>query len=175
MFRGCSRDVKEAAYKSIVRPQLEYACSVWDPHQNYLIWELEGVQRRAARFVMSDFRQRSSVSKMIAFLGWEELNYRRQRVRLCNMFRIMRGEEAWSDLQKRLVIDEGFKGRRDHNMKLSLDFRRRNWGLYSFLGRGAREWNGLPREVVSPFPVSLASFRNRMQGCVGMAGVAFVA
>jgi len=32
-----------------VRPQMEYASAVWDPHQNSLIQLLEKVQRRAAR------------------------------------------------------------------------------------------------------------------------------
>ena len=29
---SCPRDVKEAAYKGLVRPVLEYGSSVWDPH-----------------------------------------------------------------------------------------------------------------------------------------------
>ena len=55
VFHSCGKEVTEMAYKSIVRPQLEYASSVWDPSQDYLIRELEGVQRKAARFVMGDF------------------------------------------------------------------------------------------------------------------------
>ena len=73
------------------------------------------------------------------------------------------GDDAWSELQERIDLDRGFKGRRDHVMKLSLDYRRRNWGLFSFLDSGVREWNGLPGEIVSPFPVSLASFRSRLR------------
>ena len=46
-----SRRVKEQAYKSFVRPILEYACSVWDPHTQKQIDKIEAVQRRAARFV----------------------------------------------------------------------------------------------------------------------------
>ena len=55
VFRGCSKDVKERAYKTLVRPQLECSSSVWDPHQDYLIQELEKIQRKAARFVLGDF------------------------------------------------------------------------------------------------------------------------
>ena len=29
---SCPQDVKEAAYKGLVRPVLEYGSSVWDPH-----------------------------------------------------------------------------------------------------------------------------------------------
>ena len=39
------------AYKSLVRPKLEYGCTVYDPYRaNQKSW-LEQVQRRAARFV----------------------------------------------------------------------------------------------------------------------------
>ena len=48
---SCPQDVKEAAYKGLVRPVLEYGSSVWDPHTKCLQEELEKVQNRAARFV----------------------------------------------------------------------------------------------------------------------------
>ena len=38
---SCPQDVKEAAYKSMVRPILEYGSTVWDPHCNGLNDDLE--------------------------------------------------------------------------------------------------------------------------------------
>ena len=46
----CSRDSKEQAYKNFVRPTLEYASSVWNPHTTRNINAIEKVQRRAVRF-----------------------------------------------------------------------------------------------------------------------------
>ena len=48
---SCPQTVKEAAYKGMVRPILEYGSSVWDSHTDMLQEELEKVQNRAARFV----------------------------------------------------------------------------------------------------------------------------
>ena len=42
---SCPQDVKEAVYKSMVRPILEYGSTVWDPHFNGLNDELENVQK----------------------------------------------------------------------------------------------------------------------------------
>ena len=49
---ACPQEVKEAAYKGLVRPVLEYIGSVWDPSGVGLQNELEKVQNRAARFVV---------------------------------------------------------------------------------------------------------------------------
>ena len=47
--------MKEAAYKGMVRPILEYESSVLDPYTNKLHDELEKVQNRAARFVTRNY------------------------------------------------------------------------------------------------------------------------
>ena len=52
---ACPRDVKESAYKGLVRPVLEYGSSVWDPQSILLQDELEKVQKRAARFVTGNY------------------------------------------------------------------------------------------------------------------------
>ena len=52
----CSINVKENAYLTIVRPLLEYAACVWDPYQEYLLYDLEKIQRRAARWVLSNYK-----------------------------------------------------------------------------------------------------------------------
>ena len=48
---SCPQNVKEAPYKGMVHPILEYASSVWDLHTDKLQEELEKVQNRASRFV----------------------------------------------------------------------------------------------------------------------------
>ena len=45
-----SKSVKDRAYQSLVRPKLEYYCSLWDPYITNNIHKIEQVQRRAARY-----------------------------------------------------------------------------------------------------------------------------
>ena len=52
---ACPLDVKESAYKGLVRPILEYGSSVWDPQSILLQDELEKVQKRATRFVTGNY------------------------------------------------------------------------------------------------------------------------
>ena len=65
--------IKTQAYLSLVRPILEYRACVWDPHQAYLIHNIEKVQRCAARWVHSDYDWHSSVTEMLSTLGWPTL------------------------------------------------------------------------------------------------------
>ena len=55
-IRVHSRDLKSTAFKTLVRPQLEYAPTVWSPYTDQAINKLESVQRRAARWVTRDYQ-----------------------------------------------------------------------------------------------------------------------
>jgi hypothetical protein len=73
-----------------MRQQLEYSSSVWDPHTQSNIQKIEGVQRRAARFVTGIHNSTDSVTAMLDHdeLGWENLKTRRQRTKLTTVYPI---------------------------------------------------------------------------------------
>ena len=73
---------KADAYLMYVRPTLEYAAVAWATHTKCDTEKLEAVQRRAARFVMSDFNRTSSVTEMLHNINWNTLSCRRQTSRL---------------------------------------------------------------------------------------------
>ena len=66
--------MKKAAYKTLVRPILEYGSIVWDPHCNGLNDELENVLKRAARFVTRNYsHETGSMTGILEELKWETL------------------------------------------------------------------------------------------------------
>ena len=95
---SCPPDVKEAAYKGLVWPVLEYGISIWNPHIHGLQEELEKVQNRAARFVtgnyvfntgsICDWKYVFNTGSMTGILGplkWESLKKRRKDSRLTTL------------------------------------------------------------------------------------------
>ena len=75
---SCPRSIKDKCYKTMARPQVEYASSVWDPHTQRNINRVEQVQRRAARyFFTNNYSSTSSVTAMLERLEWETLPQRR--------------------------------------------------------------------------------------------------
>ena len=59
--------------RSLIRPKLEYCCTVWDPHTSENINSLEKVQRQAARYTCNRHHNTSSVSEMLNTMNWQAL------------------------------------------------------------------------------------------------------
>ena len=71
---SCPQDVKEADYKGLVRPVVEYGSSVSDPHTNKLQDELEKVQNCATRLVTRNYvDETQSITGILGQLKWESL------------------------------------------------------------------------------------------------------
>ena len=82
-FNHCSTSIKSQCYSTLVRPILEYGCSVWDPHHKTDIDSLERVQKRGARFATGNYCMESGNSDLnLKTLGWEKLEERRIRNKL---------------------------------------------------------------------------------------------
>ena len=77
----CPQKVKECAYRTLVRPVLEYACCAWDPYRRGDVNKIESIQRKAARFCKNDYGQQSSVTQMLEDLKWTTLEERRKETK----------------------------------------------------------------------------------------------
>ena len=142
-----STKIKEQAYKSLVRPLCEYACPVWDPYEKTDINAVEMIQRRAARYVRNNYRNRSSVGAMLLDLGWQSLEERRYEARLYLLYKIYHGMVA-VDGEKYLIPPRRFS-RNMHRNSFQLPSTTSLYRKESFFPRTIRDWNNLPSDVAS--------------------------
>ena len=139
--------VKSHAYRMYVRPILEYSSAVWAPHTKCSIDKLEAVQRRAARYVMDDYRYNSSVSSMIQSLKWNSLSTRRNISRLIILYKIL--HQTVDVTLPDYILPYSYSAiTRGHNLRLKVPLPRINAYKYSFFTNVVEQWNSLPEHIV---------------------------
>ena len=143
---GCSQQTKDVAYKTLVRPVLEYAGAAWDPFQGNHIAGLEKIQRRAARFVTGRHSREDSVTQMMSELHWRSLQERRLTSRLCMMFKTVNGYAACTLPYDATSVPP--TTRTSHQQQYSVPPSRGNTYKFSYFPRTLRVWNLLPANVV---------------------------
>ena len=90
-LRISNEHTRTSAYRSMVRPLLEYCSTVWSSYTQEDIKKIEMVQRRAARYVTNRYHNTSSVTSMLEHLEWETLEERRTKNQLVMFIKIIHG------------------------------------------------------------------------------------
>ena len=146
------KDVKEAAYKSMVRPILEYGSTVWDPHYNGLNDELENVQKRAARFETRNYSyETGSMTGILEELKWETLQKRRKDNRLILLYKGLKGKAR---IPTDDLIPKNRRCRNQHSLVFQIPTASIDAYLKSFFPQTIKDWNVLPDSLISSAELS---------------------
>ena len=140
--------------RTLVRPKLEYASCVWNPHTQCNINKIEMVQRRAARFVHNDYSRFTHVSLLIKALGWDSLEYRRLTNQVFMFYKIYTGLVGISLLPE--VVCNTRASRLPNCAPFCQLATLNDTYKHSFYPRAIRTWNSLP---LASIPNSLDEFK----------------
>ena len=134
------------AFKSFVRPILEYSSEIWSPYLVQDIATIESVQRWFSKRLQG--LENLTYPQRIAALGLQSLEERRHSRDLKMGFRIL-NELTFLGPPPSLLIVGNPSNSRAHSLTLTWPTARTNVRHYFFQARVGRSWNSLPYDLVS--------------------------
>src|SRR5258705_435752 len=147
ILREAPESTKLAVYKVLISLKLEYASTIWDPHCDKYIDMLESVQSSAVRFITNSFGRDVCVTNKLISLNLPLLQTRRQEARLVQLYKIINNNTIVNPIE--YIETARYFGKNDHNLKLNLLQKSRDYTRYEFFSRTIFEWNALPKIIVN--------------------------
>ena len=159
---GCTSAAKAHAYRAIVRPCLEYACTVWSPYAVGDIKMLESVQLRSARWIKSFYNPvlqnwTKSSDSCVRELGWPPLHLRRKYFSILMIYSFLK--ETPSVFSKYFQFNS--LPTRSHPLTLVLPLSSINTYRHSFFVAAPFLWNTIPFEILSEAKRNIFKFKLR--------------
>ena len=144
-LHSCPQEVKEAAYKGLLRPVLDHGSS--DPLSVVLQEELESVQKRAARFVTRNYNyETGSMTGILGQLKWESLKKRRKDNRPILLYKGLKGKAS---VPTDDLIPKTRRCRNQHSKAFQTPIANTDVYKGSFFPQTIRDWNALPDSQIS--------------------------
>ena len=149
---SCTDGAKLLAYKTIVRPCMEYGSTMWSPHTAKNINLLESIQRRATRWIKSKhdstLHQYWWLLKGIEVVYTGTLTYALLYYEQSNSYKFLP------------FFNFNTNATRSHPLTLQTQSSLINTLRYSFIVNMPFVWNSIPYEILSS---SLNSFKSRLR------------
>ena len=137
-------------YLSLIRPHLEYACPVWDPHTMKDKVLLEDVQRFALRMATKQWD--SGYQDLLDIMNVPSLADRRLQLKLALLYKIVHGMCYFPpDI---LCPRTNYSVRTNHSLVIDQPYARTNAYFYSFVPHTISTWNSLHQIHVTAPSVS---------------------
>lgn len=147
-LKSAPTPIKLLSYTTFVRPVLEYANTVWFPHNITNINQLEKVQRKAIRFIHNKYKRTDSPTELLASSGLDTLACRARQARLKFMHSLLHNHFNIIS-SKYITFSRSRISRNKHDKMLTEYFCNSNTFKYSFFPTAVREWNNLDPTVAA--------------------------
>ena len=128
------------AYTTYIRPTVEYASPVWDPHTKRNTNKIKMVQRRCARYATGNFDCTSSVTSLLNCLSWPTLEERWRQYRLAVMYSILDNQV---DIHWQSFLTKTSSCTRGHSWRLFVPFCKNHVYASSFFPCISKDWNNI--------------------------------
>ena len=156
-YGSTSQNSLKQLYLSLVRPHMEYACQVWDPHLEKDKRAIEGVQKFALK--LASARWDSSYDELLELIEVKPLEERRIELKLGLLYKIVHNlcffpDSSWEYRKCR-------SNRSSHSQQLSVPFAHTNSYFYSFFPHASSRWNML--DETSILSQSYPSFMHNLR------------